>query len=275
MLFSLLVLGVKVAAFVGAVSQWSRVRPWLTAGILVGAVVLVLSLPGLPATAFFLEPEALAPKGEGERMVHALGPVLRAVITVFSLGGAVVGAALLALAVCTAELALPQSAFPLLLRREGRGRGVLGAFLFGAAAGGATLLAARALGVTESQLVKDLARLFGGLGREGPAIRLAIALPAMVAAAVSEEILFRGVMQRWLTRWLGGNRRAAALAIVIVSVVWAVGHPGNASSVPFKVGQVLLLGLALGWVARRYSVEATIVAHAGLNAVVAVSEILK
>jgi membrane protease YdiL (CAAX protease family) len=90
-------------------------------------------------------------------------------------------------------------------------------------------------------------------------------IPAFVAIAISEEILFRGVVQGWITRLLGGDRAAAALAIVAATAVWTLGHAGSAEPLWLKLSQIFILGLVFGWLAYRYSVEAAIVAHVGLN----------
>ena len=42
--------------------------------------------------------------------------------------------------------------------------------------------------------------------------------------AIAEEITFRGVLQGWLARILGGRSGAVMVAVVITSLVWALGH---------------------------------------------------
>ena len=89
----------------------------------------------------------------------------------------------------------------------------------------------------------------------------------MIAAAIMEEILFRGLLQTWLVRIFGPGPASVAAAIVLTSLVWAIAHAANATPMLPKLLQVFVLGLLLGALVRRYDVEACIVAHATLNVV--------
>jgi hypothetical protein len=101
-----------------------------------------------------------------------------------------------------------------------------------------------------------------------------LGLPVLVGAAVYEEILYRGVLQAWLVRWLAPGRYAVGIAITVVSILWALAHAGNAEPLVYKLAQIFLIGIVLGWLARRYTVEAAIVAHATLNVVSTVAMLL-
>jgi membrane protease YdiL (CAAX protease family) len=98
--------------------------------------------------------------------------------------------------------------------------------------------------------------------------------PALIAAAVYEEILYRGVLQAWLVRWLGESSGRVAASMAITSIVWALAHAGNADPMLPKLIQVMLLGFLFGGIARRYSVEASILAHTSLNVVAAIGAML-
>jgi len=91
---------------------------------------------------------------------------------------------------------------------------------------------------------------------------------------MAEEILLRGVIQRWLTRWLGGNDRASWVAIAAVSLAAAGGNLGSGNSPAISAALALVLGLGFGRVSWCRSVEASIAAHAGLNAALAIHEVL-
>jgi membrane protease YdiL (CAAX protease family) len=79
-----------------------------------------------------------------------------------------------------------------------------------------------------------------------------------VVTPIGEEIIFRGVMLRWLRRAYG---RAAAL--LVSSFLFGLAHLSLRLFVP-----VFLLGLAFAWIAdRSRSVLPTIAAHAAYNAV--------
>jgi membrane protease YdiL (CAAX protease family) len=52
---------------------------------------------------------------------------------------------------------------------------------------------------------------------------------------------------------------------VTSSLVWSLGHAGNADPIWLKLAQIFLLGLLFGWLAHRHNVESAIMAHVGLN----------
>jgi membrane protease YdiL (CAAX protease family) len=108
-------------------------------------------------------------------------------------------------------------AYPWLLdgRRE-RG-GWSQAALLGVAGGLATTVVFVALDVQDGPAVQLLQRMFPKLAQLSAAASLAVTLPAVVGAAVSEELFFRGLVQAWLTRWFGGTRRAVVLAVALAS----------------------------------------------------------
>jgi membrane protease YdiL (CAAX protease family) len=62
----------------------------------------------------------------------------------------------------------------------------------------------------------------------------------VVAAPLSEEILFRGFLYRGWTR----SPRAVAPAVVIISALWAIAHVQYDW---FVILRLFLLGLVLGW----------------------------
>ncbi|MBI5543860.1 MAG: CPBP family intramembrane metalloprotease [Deltaproteobacteria bacterium] len=114
-----------------------------------------------------------------------------------------------------------------------------------------------------------LENLSGVSWSSGPAIVLGT-FAFVLGAAVSEEILFRGLVQGWLARLLGRSVVSVVSAIVVTSALWALIHMFNTTSASWKLAQIFLIGLALGELARRYSVEASICAHVTLNVTVTV-----
>ena len=81
----------------------------------------------------------------------------------------------------------------------------------------------------------------------------------VVAAPLSEELLFRGFLYRGWAR----SRRAVAPAVVVISALWAIAHVQYDW---FLILQLFGLGLVLGW-ARWYSGSTmlTFVIHASIN----------
>lgn len=85
-------------------------------------------------------------------------------------------------------------------------------------------------------------------------------LTVIVVAPIGEELLFRGFLFRGWQR----TRHGAALAISSTAFVWAAIHTQYSS---IEIGEVFIVGLALGWV-RWFSGSSvsTIVLHGILNA---------
>lgn len=116
---------------------------------------------------------------------------------------------------------------------ELRARGALGALALGA------LLGAAVLGL----VVGALAAL-GMLQVSGRTVTLAVLVPLASAAtaAFMEELLFRGVLFRFLERWTG-----SWIALAVSAVLFGLGHAGNPNATWASTAAVALLaGPALG-----------------------------
>lgn len=112
-------------------------------------------------------------------------------------------------------------------------------------------------------------KAYPGLDYSAPWLLYGCMLPAMVAAALAEELLFRGVIQRWLARWLqqwmGEGVYTLVIAIGVTSLVWAIGHAMNTDALFLKLGQIFLVGLLFGWFCHRFSVECSMIGHVTFN----------
>ena len=83
--------------------------------------------------------------------------------------------------------------------------------------------------------------------------------------ALPEEVVFRGLLQAWLTEWLAGTRRGPWLAIVISGAMFGLAHVSGGLS---YVVLATAAGIGYGWIfAGTRSIAAAIAAHAGLNTV--------
>jgi membrane protease YdiL (CAAX protease family) len=272
-LLTLLQLGVAIAVVVAAISRWQTLRAWLKPGLQLGAAVFVLSVPGMVATVLFVEPGALPLPAGGALTQGMLTLIFRVTMAVMAVGTLVLTFFFTALQVGVGELAVAgeagggRRAYPWLLEGRQETGGWREAALFGGAVGLVSTLVFWAAGVQEGPALELVKRLFPKLAAlEAPA-SLMVILPAVLLAAVTEELFFRGLVQGWLTRWLGGTRRAVLLAVGVSSALWALAHWASTSHPGLKVLQIFLIGLGLGALTRRYSVEASIVAHAVLNLV--------
>jgi len=83
-----------------------------------------------------------------------------------------------------------------------------------------------------------------------------------LAAAVMEELIFRGVLQPFLRR----QGLPLAAAILIPGAVFAVGHGGYTE--PWGVKEIQILGLAVifGWARERHGLGAAVMLHLANNA---------
>jgi ABC-2 type transport system permease protein len=86
-------------------------------------------------------------------------------------------------------------------------------------------------------------------------------LAVIIAAPIGEEILFRGFLFRGWQR----SQNNAWAAIGLTAVLWAIVH---VQYNPLVIGEILLIGLGLGWVRwRTGSTISTIVLHSILNTI--------
>ncbi len=256
---------VALCVVVGAVVQRRTVRDLWTAGAAASVMVVLLSAPMTVLSLVHLDVVgALSELELPQRQLE------------FAWWGALVGTvgstllwfAFRVLLVPLAVAAEPNhSPYPVLLGDRGALAGWLPGLAVGALSGALSVALFWAMGVGESQLVTDQMDLFPDVDWEDPSVLFGVTLPVMLAAAISEELVFRGVVQRWLTRWFGGRSLGAAVAIVLSTAVWTLGHAANTDHVCLKLGQIFFVGLLFGALARRWSVEASLVAHVTLNIV--------
>lgn len=95
--------------------------------------------------------------------------------------------------------------------------------------------------------------------------------PSLVAALVAlefafvEEITFRLGIQNYLARIFRLQGCRYWIAIVLTTLFWSLAHANTLDPEWVKVAQVLPLGLALGFVFRRYGAETCILIHGVFN----------
>lgn len=98
---------------------------------------------------------------------------------------------------------------------------------------------------------------------------ITVPLALVIAAPVTEELLFRGFAQHELGRLVRRDGAAHRFVLVFVAVLFAAFHMDPGSALP-----ILVAGLALGVIADRWrSVRISIALHAGVNLVpIAITE---
>jgi membrane protease YdiL (CAAX protease family) len=130
----------------------------------------------------------------------------------------------------------------------------------GAAYGAASTWALWTSGVREGPGAEAAAALLGRLSTVPNWLQLSLAIPAAVAVAIEEELVFRGVILGGLAARLGF---APAAAVSVLT--WTAGHAGNATPIGPKLAQVALAGVGLSAVQRRWGLPSAMVAHGALN----------
>jgi membrane protease YdiL (CAAX protease family) len=80
-------------------------------------------------------------------------------------------------------------------------------------------------------------------------------------AAIAEEVLYRGGLQRLVLRANG----KPALAIAVSTITWSLAHSGYTEPHGVKELQMVVLGVVFGVVCHRHGLRAAIVVHAANN----------
>ncbi len=250
-----------VVLIVGFV-RWSHTRQYLRQGAILAVLTFLAGLPLLVVTLAYMDLSKSLPP--------ALGPTFARIVAIAGgIGGvvaALVGLAHSCLKVPVALLADPERCpFPLLLGRERRFDGWAVAAAWGTLLGLVSVAAFQYLGVEVNPMVNAIQALTPHLDRSALIYQVAVFLPATVGAAIAEEVVYRGLIQPWLARVIGGTTLTLVAANVITSALWAIAHSLNTNDMEAKLLQVFAIGLIFGVIARRYSVEASMVSHALLN----------
>jgi membrane protease YdiL (CAAX protease family) len=265
MLCSFAALGLAVAVVVATIVRWQEVRSYFWPGVRLALLALALAVPGMVAQVWYFEMPAVGGANSPLDPIFG-GVVMRIILAVTTITVAVLGAAYSAVQVGVGELAaFGRRAYPLVVGKDRALSGWWIAGAFGLATGIVSVLAFRWLNVREGAVVELVEKLMPKLQQASAATKIAYFLPPVLGAAVTEEILFRGVIQGWLAKWLGPGRAGVAGAIVLTAGFWAVAHVANADAVWLKCLQIFLIGLGFGAIARRFSVEASIIGHVVIN----------
>lgn len=240
-------------------------------GLVVGGMVLLLAVPQHLTTLLYLEPERLMGGSalfDSPSLKHvAHGATFAGVVL-----GAVLGTAIRMLwytAVCCVaveEWRRLRPSWPLLgdaLVARCRPMGL--ALALGLAAGAISTLVFHLQAVDAGRALQQLAEYFPGLAEASPGMRVLVALPLGVYAALVEELVFRGALLGFLLR-VGRERRwVVAAALVLTSITWALLHLSVTDAPGLKLLQIFLVGLGLAAITRKWGLEAAILAHLGLN----------
>lgn len=164
-----------------------------------------------------------------------------------------------------AEAVDDRSAFPWVTGRAGAGKGMWQGLAFGVGVAVVSQVVFTAADVQASEAIEQAMDSVLTTTEPTWTFELFVIGPLVLSAAFFEEVVFRGVLQRGLTRLLGGGPWAAVVGIGVTTVFFVLAHALNTDAIVMKSLQIGVLSVGLGWLAHRWSVEAAIAGHVGLN----------
>ncbi len=251
-----------LVAMIVAISRWQQCKAFFARGTIPVAIALLLGVPFDLVIGWHTDVSKLTPVSIPAEMVEGF----RYLGAVSALIGVVVAFAFRMFQVPATAVLAPEGhrPFPGLLQGEPDWRSMgLGA-LIGAIGAGISVPLFALLHVGYGEVFKQLQELYQ-IELEDPTVLWGALFPMALGAAIAEELLYRGVLQQGLCKLFKQSRAGVIAAVCISSLVWAVAHIGSADNNLLKVTQIFLLGLAFGWLSRRYSLEASIAAHLSMN----------
>ncbi len=157
-------------------------------------------------------------------------------------------------------------------RRTWSGIG-LGA-VFGTFAGVVSTVVLIWLDIGMGPMLSGYMAMFPGLEDLAWPVALLLFSVMVLGPAITEELTFRGLILGFLLRVCGRRQGLVVLSIVSVSLLWALLHIPNTDMPIAKCLQIFLIGLVLGELARRRSVESAIAGHVMLNLVAVVMSLI-
>ncbi len=240
-------------------------------GLLVSLALLALAVPQLASTLFFIDSDAIvshlglggSPLADSQRDGAVMvGVALGAVFTASLRAG---WYCLVFCAVSSEWRRLrPESPamFGGLLTKP---RQLWLPFLGGGVAAALSAGLFAALEVEMGSALRALQEWYPRLADSDPGVLALVALPVAVTAVITEELVFRGALLGFFLRILGEGPWGAAWAAVLSSAAWAAVHLSVTDAPGIKFTQIFLLGLVFAALARRWRIEAAMMAHLGLN----------
>jgi membrane protease YdiL (CAAX protease family) len=116
-----------------------------------------------------------------------------------------------------------------------------------------------------SPVLQKAMQTWEGLMKQSSSPVLAAVLVSLIA--VKEEVTYRLFMQTQLEWWMRGREHAGALAILVTSTLWTLGHAGALEPNWVKFVQIFPMGIVLGIMRRRWGLAPCMLAHLVLNLV--------
>ena len=117
--------------------------------------------------------------------------------------------------------------------------------------------------------VKELSKVQGAKSRisNEPSVLMAL---VVLEFAFAEEILFRLGIQNYLAKQFRLNGSKYWVAVVLTSAFWSLAHANILNPEWVKMVQIFPLGIALGFLFKKYGLESCIIAHGIFNLIMMV-----
>jgi membrane protease YdiL (CAAX protease family) len=112
-------------------------------------------------------------------------------------------------------------------------------------------------------------KMLFGTNRGGSGFRGAVSALLLASNfAFAEEFVYRGCFQSLITSMLPASKVNSWRAIIIVALVWTIGHAGSLSPDWVKFVQVFPLGVFLGWWYGRAGYIGSVTVHIAFNIII-------
>lgn len=90
---------------------------------------------------------------------------------------------------------------------------------------------------------------------------------------LNEEIMFRLAIQNFFAKKFKLPNNKYWIAVVLTSALWALGHANTLNPEWVKFAQVFPLGIALGFLFKRFGIESTMIVHGLLNVIMMILQV--
>ena len=150
-------------------------------------------------------------------------------------------------------------------KRSPTWRQLVGPFMIGVAAAVVSTVVFYFMDVKEGELMVIIQKFFPTAATAPAIVSVPVTCLFMMAAAISEELSYRGGILAFILRITRKNRLLTWIGILLLNLPWALAHIPNTNHPPAKVAQMMILGVIFTYLAKHRSMRAAIAAHIGLN----------
>ena len=138
-------------------------------------------------------------------------------------------------------------------------------FMIGVVAAIISTVAFYLMDVKEGDMMVVIQKFFPTAAEAPLIVGVPVTCLFMMAAAISEELSYRGGILAYILRITRKNQLLTWIGILLLNLPWALAHIPNTNHPPAKVAQIMILGVIFTYLAKHRSMRAAIAAHIGLN----------